>query len=151
MKKKLLKTSLFILFVGLFIGINSFTYINKSKVINNIKRQGPPDKWKLFKCVVEENGTNYYGTKCEVAVWEDCPKAVSCKKLLDDNGDPMPFSSTSQLHRWGFSDDDINIWQEIEEPFQSSTDYINNHYLFYIATYNQGITFHPDEIIKRNQ
>lgn len=145
MKIKFLKKGLFVL---LLVGLSSFTYINKTKYV--YKKQGPPDKWRLFKCVLEENGTKYYGAKCEVSVWEDCPKYAPCQKLLDENGDPIPLNSTSQFYIWGFSDEEINNWP-IEEPFQVSTEYINTHYNFFISTYNQGITFHPDEIIRRNQ
>jgi len=151
MKKYLIKTSFFISFLVLVFFLNSFTFKNKSKEPINTKRQVPPDKWALYKCVVNENGTYYYGAKCEVSVWEDCPKAVSCQKLLDENGEPIPFNNIAQLQNWIFTEDEIQNWQKIEEPFQSTTDFINTHYRFFIATYNQGITFHPDEIIRRNQ
>jgi len=151
MKKYLIKTSYFISFLILVLSLYSFTFKYKYKEPINTKKQVPPNKWTLYKCVIKENGTYYYGAKCEVSAWEDCPKAVSCQKLLDDNGDPIPFNNITQLQNWGFIEDEIQNWQKIEEPFQSTTDYIKTHYLFFIATYNQGITFHPDDIIRRNK
>ncbi len=158
MKKK--KNLPIVLALFILLGLFSFTNKNNHNVansknvgtINNYRETAPARKWTLESCRITENGTEYYGSKCSTNAFGSCPKQVDCKKIKDHGGNDMPCGiAGASLREWGFSDNELEAWDEGENVLTADNDFVKSHYDFYLAMHEQGITFHPDDIIKRNQ
>jgi hypothetical protein len=111
----------------------------------------PFDNYILRNCRYAESGTNYFGYKCVWGFTETCPKHISCRPLLDDNGQKIPMEMAHPvLVGWGFTEEEISQWIEDLEFLNDTTpESITNRYEFYYHLWNSGITFHPDTIIAR--
>lgn len=107
------------------------------------------DHYVLRNCLVAESGSHYAGYKCSWGFTETCPKQISCRPMLDDNGLKIPLEiSQPTLIGLGFTNEEIAQWINGVEFLNDTTpESILQRYEFYLYMWESGITLHPDTII----
>lgn len=102
----------------------------------------PTDDYELYNCITDDG---YFGAGCCAGVVEECPQALPCQALLDEDGDPIPMQTIQE--EFGFTDDQMDNWENGGDILKPTVDFVQEHYNFYLHLYNSGVTFHPDTII----
>ena len=106
----------------------------------------PNDKYSIATCAYDiGDGKNVYGVQCyRTDFINQCPKAFSCTpvKIGDD------YIELKKIIELGFSQADIDKWLKGEDILTNEKWFVERFYDFYVILYNQGLSYHPDEIIK---
>jgi hypothetical protein len=122
----------------------------RQSTLTNIEK-APDFKYVLRACDIEVNDVPCFGIKCTDATYRQCPVGFPCQAVIV-NGDPIPLEMVDVLQDLGFTDCEINAWinGEFEEVLLPTDEFIENHYAFYLALYEQELSFHPEALMKFN-
>ncbi|HOB27568.1 MAG TPA: hypothetical protein PKJ07_05460 [Bacteroidales bacterium] len=117
----------------------------QTAIINNVKEIG--FKGVLQSCLYRIEGNCVYGVCCTPGAFEQCPCCFPCTPIIIE-GSYITLDCANILEKFGFTVDEISIWQNDKNALECSDTFILNHYNFYLLLYEQGLSKHPDEMLK---
>lgn len=120
---------------------------SSSEMKNEIenKKASTQEVFKSYQIMSCAYKGKYTGIMCGESEANNCPEAAPCQPILDENGDPMPIPQIQE--DFGFTDDQMDDWEDGENILEPTVEFVEEHYDFYLYTYNMGVSFHPDTII----
>ncbi len=111
---------------------------------DNYTQQKEPKVYRVVTCVYIDKGVKYSAIECAVGMFKQCKQQADCYPI-NYNGKWLPIEE-SFPSSWGFSEEEKNKWKNGEDIIETSDDYIDSHYGFFLQMYELGITLHPDTI-----
>lgn len=103
------------------------------------------DKYSIATCAYNIGDRYVFGVRCDRTEYTNqCPKAFSCTPVKIGN-DYIEYKKIIEL---GFTQVDIDHWLKGENILTNEKWFVERFYDFYVILYNQGLSYHPDEILK---
>lgn len=131
----------------------TFASCKKEEIINSKiqsaylvdKFQAEPTKTALTSCAYDLNGKNIWGVLCHRCDFRNqCPKVIDCTPVKVGGN----YIELKKLLELGFTEETLTKWITGENIIINEKEFFEKYYDFFLKLHNEGIIFHPDEIIK---
>lgn len=132
----------------------TFASCKKEEIVSNTKNQSEYIVEKLQAqrpntaletCAYTVNGKAVWAILCHRCdTRHECPKVFNCFPVIVGGN----YIELKKLLELGFTEETLTKWLSGENIIINEKEFFEKYYDFFMILHNEGIIFHPDEIIK---